>query len=229
MKMRSWLLAFATAALFLGAGLTIFLRDWVREAIVRPIVYFFWAIGLMLQTIDQAVYWGLLIAFCAFVALYALWPEPARGGKPEISRPGNMHTRYHQWYAFFNNLDESRFAAESLAREFVRFTVMVLAYQENVSPDEVYRQIDSGELPVPPDFLAFLRRREFVNKPVPEPAWREFIYQYLPRRRAPHGPDQLTPIEQEAAGILKHIEALLAPQEFLETADGQPPPQHANS
>jgi hypothetical protein len=230
MKNRAFLFALLIGALVMGVGLAVFFRDWVRNEIALPISYVFWTLGLLLQSIDQAVYWGLLVTAGCLITFYALWPETLIRSQTEPARPSAIQTRYHQWHTYFSNLDESRFAGDSLAREMVRFTVMVLGYQQNLSADEIYRQIDSGEIALPDDFLAFLRRREFIHKPKPEPAWLEFIYQYLPRPYKPHPPDRLSPIEQEAESILSHIEKLLSPQEnHLEVAIEQSTPQHADS
>jgi hypothetical protein len=230
-KTRAFLFALVLAALAFGIGMAVFFRDWVRQEIVLPVTYVFWTLGLLLRSIDQAVYWGLLVAVGCLIAFYALWPSGlfARS-QIEPVRPGGTRSRYHQWYTYFDNLEESRFAGDSLAREMVRFTVLILAYQQNVSAEEIYHLIDNGEIALPEDFLAFLHRREFVNKPKPEPVWLDFIYQYLPRPHKSHPPDHLSPIEEEAQSILGHIEMLLSPQENpLEVVIEQPTPQHADS
>lgn len=230
MKTRAWLFVVMITALVFGAVMAVFFRDWVRQSIVLPVTYVFWVIGLMLQSIDQAVYWGLLVTIAALITFYALWPGSFKSDRNESSRPSNIHSRYRQWYSFFSNLEESRFAGDNLARELVRFTVLILSYQQNLSTDEVYRQIDSGEIALPEDFITFLRRREFINKPQPKPAWLDFIHQYLPHSQATRPPDRLSPIEKEVESILSHIEMLLSPQENpLEVAIEQSAPQHANS
>lgn len=224
MKPPAWLVAMLVAALVFGAVLAVFFRDWVREQIVVPMTFFFWVIGLLLRSVDQQVYWAILIIAGAIIAFSVLWPGmPAPADREPSQRRSSSVSRYRQWYTYIDNMENSAFSGDSLARELVRLTVNILAYQQNMSSDEIYRQIDNAEIALPEDFLAFLRRRGFVNKPTPQPAWLDLVNRILRRKPPVRPPDQLSALEKEVESILVHIEALLTPQEHpLEVALEQP-------
>jgi hypothetical protein len=113
----------------------------------------------------------------------------------------------------FEALGESKYASESLAREIVRLTVQILAYQQGTSADNIYNQLDQGQIDLPPEFLDFIRRRNFQIEPRPEPAWLDFIHHYFPRRRTAHLPGHNSPAEIEAGRMLAYVEELLSPSE----------------
>lgn len=187
-------------------------RDWVRQEIVLPITFVVWVIGLFLRSIDQQVYWTIVVLICVIITLSILWPGPINVVHREPQHPGQAMSRYHQWRAYISNLEHSSFAGDNLARELVRLTVQILSFQQNQSTDETYRQIDTGKISLPEDFAAFLRRRAFVNQAQPRPLWVEFFNQFIPLSRPTRLPGQLSPLEQELESVLEHIENLLAPQ-----------------
>jgi len=136
-QQRAWLFGILLLAVIGSVFLLVFFRGWIREAVVLPVAYLFWILGLLLRSIDQAVYWGILIVFGFIVTFYVLWPEPVKGDPEKPVERGRIHSRYYQWFSYYHHLDESSFAGDSLARELVRLTVQILSYQQNVSPDEI--------------------------------------------------------------------------------------------
>jgi hypothetical protein len=81
-------------SLFIAGGLMVaiilafYLKDVIRQAVVTPLAYLWWALGLVFSLIPQAVLWVILLAvlFLIIIASLLKWNSP--GVKYEVlSRP----------------------------------------------------------------------------------------------------------------------------------------------
>lgn len=197
------------------AGLAVVLllqfnRSWVQVHLVEPARFTLWSLKLMLLSIPQAFYWGVLSFLAITMLLYALRPSfPSQATPVQAAKPLNA-SHLAQWSGLVSNMDSSRFASDTFARDLVRLSVAVLSYQEDQPVDEIYERINNRTLDLAEDFQAFLERREFQNKPnVPN------IVQYWFRRifrRQPDADRPLSAIDLEASRMLAHVEYLLDPQ-----------------
>ena len=70
MKRRRFLLI--PAGLLVAIILAFFLRDIIRQAVVTPIAYLWWALNLVYAAVPQLVLWILLLAVIIFIAITSL-------------------------------------------------------------------------------------------------------------------------------------------------------------
>jgi hypothetical protein len=213
---RLWLfLALSSAALIVGALLSLFFRDFVREQVVVPVAYLFWVLRLVILSIPQFVFWGMIVIIAFGIAVWASQPVSS-GYSPRIPyRPTVSVSRYSVWLRYASLMNSSGFASDNLSRDLVRLTVQTLAYQHSLTYDEVYSQLEHDDFGLPPELYAFMRRRGFQTEVHPESRFSELIHRLFPRQQALRPPGDYTPLEQEANLVISQIEKLLSQIELF--------------
>jgi hypothetical protein len=208
---RLWLyFALSSAALVLGAILSLFYRDWVREQVVIPVAFLFWVLSLLYRSIPQIYLWGILVIIVLVIAVSASRPAAASQITWRPEKPGVSVSRYTTWLRYTTTMNNSQFANDNFARELIRLIIQILSYQHGLAADEVYKQLDQNDLGLSPELYAFIKRRGFQEQPKPEPRWRELYYRLVPRNLSPVLKTEFTPLEIEANQIITQIEHLIS-------------------
>lgn len=208
---RLWLfLALSSIALFTGALLSLFFRDWVRDQVVIPLDYLYWTLRLFFLSIPQGFFWSILVLIGLGVAVWASRPVSTLSRRAAPFRPSASVSRYNTWLRYTNMLNSSRFASDNLARDLIRLTVQTLAYQHSLSNDEVYSLLEQEDLGLPPELRAFVRRRGFQTELARETRLEELFHRLVPRGPSSRPPGVYTPIEREAIQVISQIEHLLS-------------------
>ena len=209
MKQLGWFLLLSALTLLAGAALSLFFRPWVRDQVVLPLAYLFWVLRLLVYSIPQGVFWGVLVLIGLIVALRTIRPPqtfPVPGAPPSTTHSAS---RYATWLRYVSMMDSSRFAGDNLARDLIRLTVQTLAYQHSLANDEVYSRLEHEDLGLQPQLLAFVRQRAFLTQPPSQPRLTAFFRRFLPARPTHRPPGVYTPREQEAHQLISQIESLL--------------------
>lgn len=115
-RRRLLLILAAAGLLLLGTAL------WpvARAAVIRPLALALWSVWRVLLSIDQRIYWQLLI-FAAF--LLALRALPERGERLERKyRPDEAASRVETWRGLFRPAARTPHAPEALAGELKKLS-----------------------------------------------------------------------------------------------------------
>ena len=213
MKRALFLLGLVGASLMIGAIISLFFRDWLREQIVLPLTYMAWILRLLILSLPQALYWGILLLIGLFIGLATVSPKPADRVLVDKRFLDTHFSRYSIWLRYTSMLNQSNFAIDSFGRDLVRLSVQILASQQKMTAEEVYTQLDRGEIDLPVELKSFLRRRGFQNRVQSTPFLVEIFHRFFPARNPIRPPGVYTPLEKEAVQILAQIEGLLSHSE----------------
>lgn len=186
-------------------------QTWLREDVLEPLLFALWSIRLMLLSIPQAVYWGLILFAVMVILALSLRPEFSERATLAREVPQTNLSRYRQWLALTANLSLSKYAADTYSRDLTRLAVQIFSYQEDRPGEEIYALINEGRLGIPDELQLFLQNRAFANQPSPLSPFRTWINRLIGKK--PELTRPLTPLDDEAGRILAHIENLLNPQE----------------
>jgi hypothetical protein len=146
------------AATFLGlAVLLIFgLWDWLREAVVIPVMYFLWLMSRIANSIDQQVLWIGLFVLALFGIAQVYFFRPRRAAEEpveESAAPSQGRVKY--WLVYVNLMLVGVYNRSFFSEELKRLILSILAERERQLPVEVEKRIRSGDLTVPPQVLTF--------------------------------------------------------------------------
>lgn len=133
-------------------------RDTVRETIIVPVLYLLWLLELTFNSIDQTVWWGLLLALSAVLLCSAVRSQrKAKAPRQWTDDPGRWGNRRVAYWA--KQVECTRngmlwgFRSASDLRDLI---LQVLAYRRCISPPELEQEIAAGSGTWPPEILAYL-------------------------------------------------------------------------
>ena len=152
--MKNRLALAALAALAIGL-LSLTLRDFVREAIVLPIAYTAWVVGVLVESLPQIIPWLIFLAVGLIIALSSLIDRPKRdraadgvtadrrGPVEALARRIDLatHGYYFRWH---------------LARRLRELAVDAIAYRRRLTSEQVKQRLAAGTLDLPPAIRVYL-------------------------------------------------------------------------
>lgn len=115
--------------LLLTAILIVSLDNFFQEVIIQPLLYVLWFGGLVLSTLHQSVFWGLLL----LVALVLILRSLGRGPSVPVTVPEKRYPSQGQvrrWMGLLERAENQRFARWNLAQSLRKLA------QETLNPDE---------------------------------------------------------------------------------------------
>ena len=145
---------------FLVATLTLVLRDWVRDAIVTPILFILWLGGLLIKSTPQWVFWAVFLVMALLILANSLGTgrDPIRRWAKRSQVIRDVHVCRFGLCKSIGRLVEI-LSPTSSAEPLRRLVLEVMAFQERLSLREVEQRLEFGELDVPPVILAYLQNR----------------------------------------------------------------------
>ncbi len=202
------LTALLLVTLLVEAYLFIFLQDAVKETIILPLASMFFEFNRMLRSIDQVVYWAILVV----IGLGLLYTFAADVIRPPAGRPAKFssawtNSRFRSWRHYLESFDNSNFASENLAFELSRLIASIYALHEELTPAQVNRLAEEGLLNIPPNIRELLHTRRFATVR-PKPTWKEKLFRRKKVKPAPsaHSTAAHAEVEQIIAFIEKELE-----------------------
>jgi hypothetical protein len=143
----------ALAVIFLGiAALFVFIfGDWIRSAIVIPVLYFFWLISKVAKSIDQQILWAGLFLLSVF-GLFQVYLSSSRRTSSAFAaeKPLPNQGRVRYWLVYMNLMLVGVYHRSYFSEELKRLILSVLSLRERQLPQEVEKRIINGDLDVPP-------------------------------------------------------------------------------
>ncbi|HMN60532.1 MAG TPA: hypothetical protein PJ988_09225 [Anaerolinea sp.] len=183
---RRLILGLVAASLAISIILTIIFRQQVRAWLVMPVSYVAWYINTILSTVPQPVFWALLVFGGFILSTRVILKSMAPAELPEPQTyAGRSISRYQYWLWYFSSFQVSHFATEHMARNLARLLIDILAFQENLTADEVEDRVYTGQLDLPDDVRALIKTRQFDFTRSDPPALVRFLDRLLRRQRAP--------------------------------------------
>ncbi len=199
---------------FIFGAVTLLYWDFVRDTIVVPVYYSLWVGNLVLNSIPQAVFVGIVILIGVYLGASALRSIPASrsAGQPSVNR-ATVDTRYLHWRRLSDNLHTSRFSRSLMVSDTRKLILSILAYEQGIDPAEAAVLIRRGEISLPEN-LHSLFQPSTINDPAPEYRLLADWLQRLRRALGQTDPAQFAEADQLVEECIAFIE------QHLEIPDG---------
>jgi hypothetical protein len=158
-------------------SLSILFRSFLFENVVRPIAILCMYLWRIIQSVDQGVYWGILLFSAAFYASYQLFfrrlqrPAAPEGVRPSGSNATLENVRY--WRTMIQVTQDEIEQPNILKRELREMLASILAGQQpGTSTVEMYNALRLRKTPLPETIYAFLFPEE---SPVPARSFKQLL------------------------------------------------------
>ena len=179
--------------IILAVFLAFVARDFMNQAIVSPLLYFFWVGRLLFDSIPQEVIWGIFLIVAVIMAWSSLAGRRQRRRRVHFARktqPGRIET----WHKLIRQADQETYYKWKLAQNLRNLTLGALAYEERLPMRLLRRRLTNDDLEFPPEVQAYfqasatsfgyftrpkLRFFQFRNRPSPLDLAPEKIVQFL--------------------------------------------------
>lgn len=119
--------------------IVIFLRSYFYNNLVEPIVYFIWLIIRILLSIDQEVFWVILILLVTFIALWILPKEQPKKIRSSYLYSNKTENRVAYWKIKFQSADKYAYSRESLQQNLEDLEISITNPQGKNIGNEIYR------------------------------------------------------------------------------------------
>lgn len=176
-------------------GLAVLLRDFVRQAILLPLINLGWLAWVELQRVPQIVFWALFVLVALIIAGRSLQNSSGQTLGRYVNRvvPHVTHfSRYHHWKVNLEAITGSPFARERLERELQNLVLQIMADQARIDFDEMRERqkrglVDfSNESPAIAALFSVDHQKYFAIQSVSLVAW---FMRLLRRESAPENPN----------------------------------------
>jgi hypothetical protein len=150
----------ALAALFLALAMVFlfFFGDWVRNAVVVPVLYFFWLVSKILNSVDQQILWSILFLLSLAALAQGLFSRSRTATIPlEEEGPLRSQGRVMYWLIYVNLILKGVYNRSYFSEELKRLILSVIALRERQLPIDVEKRILSGDIPVPDQVLRIFK------------------------------------------------------------------------
>ena len=142
--------------LLLAGLLTLVLGDWLREAVVTPLLFGVWVGRLIFDSIPQAAIWGLFLLLTFPLAVRSLLRTSPAASKMTTLEASSAQ-RIGFWLYALRRVEQDIYYRWQLAQHLHKLAVDALANDQRISPKEVRQRLADGTLNLPPDMQAYLQ------------------------------------------------------------------------
>ncbi len=170
--------------LFLLLGIllvfTLGFRAFALPYIVEPIATLLWAGWRVVLSVDQDVYWGLLIFLCALLVIRMFASAKSGPPTPESTDRHAPRTRVERWQALLEDARSGGNQKAALRDAFRALLVSIIEQTEPSPPANVAKALASQEIALPAALHQYLFPRrsggwtfngQGLNLPGPAPQW----------------------------------------------------------
>ena len=139
--------------LFITIVLVLALDNFLQEMIVQPLLYVFWFGGLVLSSLHQSVFWGILLLVALVLILRSLGGgESPASSAPERHYPSQGQVR--RWMVLLERAENQRFARWNLAQSLRKLAQETLSLDERQGQRRVPR-----DYKLPPDIADYFNAK----------------------------------------------------------------------
>jgi hypothetical protein len=160
----------ALAGVIIIATLLAFpLRQAVHEAIVIPVAYLLWALGLLYRSLSQELWWVILIVLVLLILAKSLAPQlPPPGKALPISKPvvGQVQT----FTVWLNKSSSGIYFKWLIANRLGKLAYQILLQRGNEKPRSVFEPLTGPDWHPTADLQTYLQsglHRSFADFPNP--------------------------------------------------------------
>ncbi len=145
--------------------LSFWVRDFVSEVIVRPMLWIYWYTGLIVRSIPDTFFWAFFLVVGVIIALRSLRRDSQRQRQSryqELVLGGSVSA----WARQVSNASDGGYFQRQLAQSLCRLTWRVLQDEHRNSMSRIEEGLRTHTLDLPPDIQAYFETSFLPAQPM---------------------------------------------------------------
>jgi hypothetical protein len=159
-RFKKYIAPFAIVVLLVS--LIIIYRSLLMVYVIEPVAVFFWIIWRAVTSVDQKLYWIILILFCAFVFIRFITSEKDTAPSSAYNYTHNSPNRVEYWQAILEDAGLGKNESEYLHDRLEKLFLAVVAQTER--PDSA----GSGEINAEEKISLSPAAQQYLFPPMPK-------------------------------------------------------------
>lgn len=130
--------------LLLLVGLFIGFRSFLMSYIIEPIALLFWAVWRIISSVDQNLYWIVLIVICAILVIRMIPSEKEGSPSPSYLYTYKPPNRVEYWQTIIDESNLGKHKSEYLRNRIKELTMTVISQVEQPATTELDEIVAAG-------------------------------------------------------------------------------------
>ena len=136
--------------------LLISFRSFLMDYVIEPIALLFWAIWRIISSVDQIVYWVVLIVFCAFLIIRLIPSEKDNSSNLAYSQMYKPPNRVEYWQTLIDESMLGKNKSEYLRNRMKELVITIISQVEQPAITDVDEMVATGIPSLPPAARQYL-------------------------------------------------------------------------
>lgn len=137
-------------------GLAISFRSFLMINIIEPIAILLWAFWRIITSVNQNIYWAILVIFCSALMIYLVPAGDSNSLSPAYNYMQRSQGRVEYWQSLFTNALMEKDGVGNLHSNLKELLISIIDQEERSSPMNSERLISLGQAPLPISVHSFL-------------------------------------------------------------------------
>ncbi len=150
--------------LVLALPLMFMLEDFVRDAIVIPLAYQVWFLGVILNALPQAWLLAVVIALMLYLGAKSLQRDRSTAWRRQTRRH-ETEGSVSEWSKRLQLVTRGAYSQQRFNHQLGQLMLRVLAHEQHLTMRETIRALEDGGLDVPPELEAYLKEAVRPRRP----------------------------------------------------------------
>ena len=139
----------------LALPLMFLLENFIRDAIVLPLAYQAWLIGVIVGALPEGCLLMPVVGLATFLAVRSLQRRQERSTTEKPVRRAPMGAA-RMWYERVEHVAAGTYSRERLEHYVGQCLMSVVGYENRLSPREALRMIENGDIAVPGNVRSYV-------------------------------------------------------------------------
>ena len=137
-RARRWLVLFGVLVI---AGLLAFpLRDTIYDAVIVPVAFIGWGLGLMYQSLSQGIWWWVIVVLVLFMLLLSLVP-PRKPARPRQTKSKPRVGQVEELAVWLQRVKGGTYFKWLVANRLGKLAYQMLLHRESGRPRTVFEPL----------------------------------------------------------------------------------------
>lgn len=142
--------------LFLLVGFFVSFRSFVMNYIIEPIALLFWAVWRIISSVDQNLYWIVLIIICAILVIRLIPSEKDNAPNQSYMYTYKPPNRVEYWQTIIDESNLGKHKSEYLQNRIKELTMIVISQVEQSATTEQDEIVAAGIPSLSPEARQYL-------------------------------------------------------------------------